>query len=339
VRREIAERAVALAGCPPAGAVPLPAEGLLRIRVRNRWLRATLASFPTLHGERLVLKIVDETLQAREFQELGMSHEVAGEAQRLLAHRSGVVLIAAPQGQGRRTTLSSFLSFLAAGGGRNVMTLENPVRFPIPGVAQSQVGGRTGLDFATGLQSLLHQEPDVIGLTDVPDRATLDMVFGAARRCLIVALCEARDTLQALAWVRDAGISPAAQGLQLRGLLAQRLLPKLCSSCREPLAEQPRLLEGIRGHDEGELIFYSGAGCAACGGSGRDGRVAIFELLAVREELRDRLLRGDPLQLVVEEAQRMGMWTLREDGLLKASQGLVDVREVLEATSEEAPPA
>ena len=269
-----------------------------------------------------------------------MSHEVAGEAQRLLAHRSGVVLIAAPQGQGRRTTLSSFLSFLSAGGGRNVMTLENPVRFPIPGVAQSQVGGRTGLDFATGLQSLLHQEPDVIGLTDVPDRATLDMVFGAARRCLIVALCEARDTLQALAWVRDAGISPAAQGLQLRGLLAQRLLPKLCSSCREPLAEQPRLLEGIRGQDVRELTFYGAPGCAECGGTGRSGRVAIFELLAVREQLRDRLLRGDPLQLVVEEAQRLGMWTLREDGLLKASQGLVDVRDVLEATAgEEAPPA
>jgi type II secretory ATPase GspE/PulE/Tfp pilus assembly ATPase PilB-like protein len=270
-----------------------------------------------------------------------MSQAVAAEAQRLLAHRTGVVLIAAPQGQGKRTTFSSFLSFLAAGGGRNVMSLEDPVRYPIPGVAQTQVGGRTGLDFAAALQALQQQEPDVIGLTDVPDRTTLEMVFGSARRCLVVALCGSGDALQALTWARDAGTGAAALGLQLRGVLAQRLLPKLCSSCREPLAEPPRLLEGIRGRDEGELTFYAAAGCAECGGSGRSGRVAVFELFASREQLRDRLLRGDPLQLVVEEAQRLGMWTLREDGLLKASQGLVDVRDVLEASAadEETPPA
>ncbi|HWR96839.1 MAG TPA: ATPase, T2SS/T4P/T4SS family [Candidatus Methanoperedens sp.] len=339
LRREIVDLAATLGGCPPGGAALLPAQGHLRIGVRNRLLRATLSSFPTLHGERLVLKLVDEGLPAREFQELGMSKEVADEAQRLLGHRTGVVLIAAPQGQGRHTTCAGFLAHLAAAGGRNVMSLECPVRYPIAGIAQCQVGGRTGLDFATGLQSLLHQEPDVIGLMDVPDRDTLEMAFGAARRCLVVALCEARDNAQALAWVREAGISPQSQGLLLRGVLSQRLLAKLCSSCREPLAEPPRLVEGIRGRDVGELTFYTGGGCAECGGSGRSGRVAIFELLAVREELRERLLRGDPLRLVIEEAQRQGMWTLREDGLLKASQGLVDIRDAIEATSDEEAPA
>ncbi|HEY6000300.1 MAG TPA: ATPase, T2SS/T4P/T4SS family [bacterium] len=340
LRRAITDRATELAGCRPAGAAAAPAEGRLRIRVRNRLLGATLASFPTLHGERVVLKIVDEGLVAREFQELGMSKEVADETQRLLAHRTGVVLIAAPLGQGRHTTFSSLLSHLAAGGGRNVLTLESPVRFPIPGVAQCQIGGRTALSFAAGLQALLHQEPDVVGLGDVPDRDTLEMVFNAARRCLVVAICEARDNLQALAWLREAGVSPATQGMLLRGLLSQRLLPKLCPACREPLAEPPRLLEGIRGHDIGDLTFYGAGGCAECGGTGRAGRVALFELLAVREELRERLLRGEPLRLIVEEAQRQGMWTLREDGLLKASQGLADLREVLDAVGgEEAPPA
>jgi len=331
LRREISRRASALAGVPAAAGGSAPAEGRFRIHVRKRWLRATLSSFPTLFGERLVVKIVDESLLAREFQELGMSKEVADEVQRLLAFRHGVLFVNAPPGQGRRTTFYSLLAHLKGEGGRNIMTLESPVRFPMPGISQSQVGGVAGLDFAVGVQSILHQEPDVVGLTDVPDRATLEMVFAAGRRCLVVALCGFRDNQQVLEWLGDAGVSAATQGLLLRGILAQRLLPKICSSCREPLETPLKLVEGIRGHGVEELAFYTGSGCEHCGGTGRAGRVAIFELLSFREELRDRLLHGDPPQVLVEEAQRLGMWSLREDGILKASQGLVDIREVLEA--------
>ena len=331
LRREIVRRALAIAGVAAAAPGFSAGEGRFRIHVRSRWLRATLSAFPTLFGERLVVKIVDESLLAREFQELGMSKEVADEAQRLLSFRHGVLLVNAPPGQGRRTTFYSMLAYLKGEGGRNIMTLESPVRFPIAGISQSQVGG--GLDFASGLQSILHQEPDVVGLTDVPDRATLEMVFAAGRRCLVVALCGFRNNQQALDWIKDAGIGAPTLGLLMRGVLAQRLLPKICSACREPLAEPVRLVEGIRGRGVEELAFYTGGGCEQCGGTGRVGRVAIFELLSFREELRDRLLRGDPSQLLVEEAERLGMWSLREDGILKASQGLVDIREVLEATA------
>ena len=333
LRRGISRRFLSIAGVPAATSGFAPGEGRFRIHVRGRWLRATLSAFPTLFGERLVIKIVDESLLAREFQELGMSKDVADEAQRLLACRHGVLLVNAPPGQGRRTTFYSMLAHLKGEGGRNVMTLESPVRFPIAGVSQSQVGGAAGLDFVAGLKSILHQEPDVVGLTDVPDRATLEMVFAAGRRCLVVALCGFRDNQQALDWIRDAGVSAATMGLLLRGILAQRLLPKICSACREPLAEPVRLIEGIRGRETDELVFYTGSGCGQCGGTGRAGRVAMFELLSFREDLRDRLLHGDPSQVLLEEAQRLGMWSLREDGILKASQGLVDIREVLEATA------
>jgi type II secretory ATPase GspE/PulE/Tfp pilus assembly ATPase PilB-like protein len=161
------------------------------------------------------------------------------------------------------------------------------------------------------------------------------MAFAAGRRCLVVALCAFRDNRQALDWIKDAGVSAATLGLLLRGVLAQRLLPKICSACREPLAEPVRLLEGVRGLAVEELSFYTGSGCEQCGGSGRAGRVAIFELLSFREELRERLLRGDHSQVIMDEAERLGMWSLREDGVLKASQGLVDIREVLEATAAE----
>jgi type IV pilus assembly protein PilB len=335
VRDEITLRALELAGVSADGQRIAPAEGRFRIHIRSRWLRATLSSFPTLHGERLLVKIIDESLLSREFQELGMSKEVADEMQRLLAFRHGVILINAPPGQGKMTSFYSLLAYLKGEGGRNIMTLESPVRFPIPGINQTQVGGRSGLDFADGLQSLLHQEPDVVGLTDVPDRKALEMVFGAARRCLVVALCGFRDAAQCLDWIRDGGVSQATVGLLLRGVLSQRLLPKVCSSCREPLAEPVRLLEGLRDKQVEDLVFYTGNGCEQCGFTGRTGKVALFELLSFRGEVRDLLHRGDPFQVVCEEAQRQGMWTLREDGVMKASQGLVDIREVIEATAGE----
>jgi type II secretory ATPase GspE/PulE/Tfp pilus assembly ATPase PilB-like protein len=263
-----------------------------------------------------------------------MSGEVADGLQRLLGFRHGVLLINAPPGQGGRTTFYNVLSRLRGRGERNVMTLEDQVRIPIAGISQSRAGGGSGMGFAAGLQSILLQEPDVVGITDVPDRPTVETVFAAGRRCLVVALCRFGDNLEALRWIRDAGVGAATQGQLLRGLLAQRLLPGICSVCREPLAEPAPLAEGLRDRRVEDLAFYTGRGCGQCGGTGRAGRVAIFELLPVQEELRDRLLRGDPCQAVVEEAQRLGMWSLREDGILKASQGLVDIREVLEATAD-----
>jgi type IV pilus assembly protein PilB len=191
------------------------------------------------------------------------------------------------------------------------------------------------MDFAAGLQSVLHQDPDVVGITEIPDLSTIEMAFAAGRRCLVVALCGFRDSQQSLQWIRDAGVSVATQGLLLRGMLAQRLLPRICGACRAPLAEPVPLVEGIRDRRVEELSFHTGRGCEQCGGTGRTGREAIFELLSFREELRDRLLRGDPCQVLIEEAQRLGMRSLREEGILKASQGLVDVREVLEATADE----
>jgi type IV pilus assembly protein PilB len=336
LQAEIARCALAVAGVPSSVPPPaLPREGCFRIHARTRWLRATLSAFPTVAGERIVITIVDESLIARDFQELGMSPAVADEAQRLLGLPNGVLVISAAPGQGGHTTFYSLLSHLGGKAERNVMTLESLVRFPIAGTSQSRAGAGSGMDFAAGLQSLLHQDPDVIGITDVPDRATIEMVFAAGRRCLVVALCALPDNHQALQWFRDAGVSAASQGQLLRGLLAQRLLPRICGACRAPLDEPVPLAEGIRDRRVEELEFFHGKGCEQCGGTGRVGRVAVFELLTFREELRGRLLRGDPCQLLLEEAQRLGMWTLREEAILKASQGLVDVRDALDATADE----
>lgn len=334
VGREIVSRALALAGIDLQASATSPMEGRLRIAVRQRKLRATLSSFPTLHGERLVLQILDEALRERDFQELGMSREVADEVSRILRMRNGLLLVNAPPNQGKKATFYSLLSYLKGEGGRNIMTLEYPLQYPLAGVSQTQVSFVRGVDFYYGLKSLLRQNPDVAGLTDINDCRTLELVFTAARQCLVVGLCSFWDNLQVLEWIASCGIAAAVQSHLLRGLLVQRLLPRICSHCRVSLEAPVNLVEGVRDRKPEELTFYSGEGCERCGQTGREGRLGIFELLSLRSTLKELLAGGTEVRILHDEAQRQGMRTLQEDGLVKASQGLVDVRDVLEATRE-----
>ena len=335
LKRKIVSRALLLARIDPGASLASPMEGRLRIGVRQRWLRSTISSFPTLYGERLVLEIMDEGLLGRDFQELGMSREVSDEVQRILNMRNGVFLLNAPPGQGKKTTFYSLLNYLKDEGGRNIMTLEHPIQYPLPNVNQTQVSFGRGLDFYYGLKSLLRQNPDVVGLTDINDCRTLELVFAAARQCLVVGLCSFWDNEQMLEWVSNCGISPTTQAHLVRGLMVQRLLPRLCSRCREETEAPAEMIEGIRDKRPEDLAFYTGAGCGSCADTGRAGRIAIFELLSLRFALRDLIARGTELRILHDEAQRQGMLTLQEDGIGKATQGLVDVRDVLDATSEE----
>ena len=335
MRRGIIRTALALARIDARGSASSPMEGRLKLFVRKRGLRATLSSFPTLYGERLVIKIMDESLLGRDFQELGMSKQVSDEVARLLHMRNGVFLVNAPPGQGKTTTFYSLLNYLRDQGDSNIMTLEHPIQYPLENISQTQVSFGGGVDFYFGLKSLLRQNPDVAGLTDISDCRTLEMVFTAARQCLVIGLCGFWDNLQAVEWIRSCGVSPASQAGFLRGLLVQRVLPRICSHCREKIEVPSEMVAGVRDKDTDDLVFYSGQGCRRCGKTGRSGHLGIFELLSFRYHLRDLLARGSEQQIIYEEAQRQGMWTLQEDGITKASQGLIDVRDVLEATREE----
>lgn len=264
-----------------------------------------------------------------------MSKEVADDLERVLHLPTGVLLVSAPPGHGKRTTFYNILHSLRANGGRNVMSLEHPVQYHIAGVSQTQVSPGAGLDFYYGLQSLLRQKPDVVGLTDISDCRTLELVFAAARQCLVVGLCSFWDNEQALEWIGGCGVSPAARARLLRGVLVQRVLPRICSHCRTPIETAVDITEGVRDKGEEELVFYAGEGCGRCGQTGRIGRLGIFEFMSIRFTLRDLIAGGEEIRILYDEAQRMGMWTLREDGTMKATQGLVDIRDVLDATREE----
>jgi type IV pilus assembly protein PilB len=334
MRRGIFDFGLSLAGIDSRSSSASPMEGKLKVVVRKRDLPVTLSSFPTIHGERLVFKIMEDVLIGRGLQELGMSKEVADEVGRVLNMRTGVFFVNAPPGQGRKTTFYSLLDSLREDEGRNIMTLEHPVQYPVANVSQTQVSFGQGVDFYHGLKSLLRQNPDVVGLSDISDCRTLELVFTAARQCLVIGLCSFWDNRQALEWIRNCGVSQTTQADLIRGLLVQRVLPRICSNCRENLDTPVELTEGVREKNAEDLVFYTGVGCEKCGQSGSSGRLGIFEFLNLRSSVRDLMARNTEVQIVYDEALRQGMWSLQEDGIMKATQGLVDVRDVLESTRD-----
>lgn len=313
----------------------VPREGRLKIIVKNRAIIAEVSSYRTLLGTRIVFNIMDEGILGKGFQELGMSKAITDDLSRILNLKTGLLLLSAPPGGGKRTTFYNVLHHLSRDKGRNIMTMEHPIQYPVEGINQTQVSFGTGVDFYFGLKSLLHQNPDVVALSDISDCRTLELVFNAARQCLVVAMAGFNDNLQALRWISNCGVGRDSLAMLLRGLLVQRVLPRNCNKCREQLDTPEELVEGVRDKSRDELVFYSGSGCGSCGETGRSGKLGIFELLSLRFTLRDILARGGDLQVLYDEAQRQGMWTLREDGIIKATQGLVDVRDVLDATRDE----
>jgi type IV pilus assembly protein PilB len=334
VRKGLVNLALTLARIDSRSSALSPMEGRMKVIIRKRALPVTLSSFPTIHGERLVFKIMDEALVGRGFQELGMSKTVADETRRILGMTNGILLVNGPPGHGKRTTFYSILDHLRGEAGRNVMTLEHPVQYPVPGISQTQVSFGQGLDFYHGLKSLMRQSPDVVGLSDISDCRTLELVFTAARECLVVGLCGFRDSREALEWVGSCRVNPNAQADLVRGMLVQRVVPRICSQCREKLDAPEDLVEGLRDKSPEDLTFYSGVGCKACGQTGRAGWLGLYELLAVNFFVRDLIERKTETQIIYDEALRQGMWSLQEDGIMKATQGLVDIRDVLEATRD-----
>jgi type II secretory ATPase GspE/PulE/Tfp pilus assembly ATPase PilB-like protein len=332
--RDITDRTLKLARMD-GGGEGVPREGRLKILVRNRELIVELSSYQTLLGTRIVFRIMDEGLLGKGFQELGMSKSIADDLSRILKLKTGLLLLNAPPGGGKRTTFYNVLYHLSRDKSRNIMTMEHPIQYPVEGINQTQVSFGQGVDFYFGLKSLLHQNPDVVALSDISDCRTLELVFNAARRCLVIAMGGFNDNLQALEWISNCGSGRESLAKLLRGLLVQRVLPRNCNKCREQLDTPEELVEGVREKRREELVFYSGRGCNSCGQTGRSGKLGIFELLSLRFTLRDILARGGDVQVLYDEAQRQGMWTLREDGIMKATQGLVDVRDVLDATRDE----
>jgi len=266
-------------------------------------------------------------------EDLGFSEEMLAEYRRAIARPHGLLLVTGPTGSGKTTTLYATLAILNTPD-KNIITIENPVEYQLAQVRQSQVNPKAGLTFASGLRSILRQDPDIIMVGEIRDLETAQTAVQAARTGhLVLTTLHTNDAVGAITRLVDMGVEPFLIASSVVGVLAQRLVRTICSRCKQPYVASPQLRALLGIHEgKGPLTFYRGKGCQYCRDSGYRGRVGIFEFLTISDRLRELVLPKGAAAELKRAALGEGMRDLRIDGILKAARGLTSIEEVLRIT-------
>ncbi|MDR1647642.1 MAG: Flp pilus assembly complex ATPase component TadA [Zoogloeaceae bacterium] len=306
-----------------------PQDGHITRAISGRPVDFRVASQPTLHGENIVLRVLDRQKGIVPLEKLGLSATHLALLERMLLRPEGLLLVTGPTGSGKTTTLYSLLNRINSEQ-VNIMTLEDPVEYPMPLVRQTSVNERVKLDFASGIRSLMRQDPDVLLVGEIRDAETADMAFRAAMTGhQVFATLHTASALGAIPRLRDIGVKPDILSGNLTGVIAQRLARRLCPHCRvasEPNARARRLLGLADG--ESATIFHA-AGCADCRFTGYRGRLAMMELLVVDRELEDLIAESAPRRALLGHARRQGFRALAEDGAARVLAGDTTLEELV----------
>jgi general secretion pathway protein E len=312
----------------------LPQDGRIRVRVAGRDVDVRVSLVPTPFGERIALRLLDRANARLELSELGLAPAVAAGLGELLAQSHGLVLVTGPTGSGKTTTLYAALRRLADGA-RNIMTIEDPIEYQLRGIGQMQANARIGLGFAAALRAVLRQDPDVILVGEIRDRETVEIAMQAALTGhLVFSTLHTSDAAGTTTRLLDMGVEPYLVASSLRGILAQRLVRRLCTACavdEAPGTDETRVLGG----EQPISMRHAGPGCDACRGTGYRGRTGIHELLVVDDAVRRLVMARAEAAAVRRHAAGAGTATLRDDGLAKVRRGVTTVAEVLRATQVE----
>ncbi len=291
-----------------------------------------VSTYPSVHGETVVIRILDKNSATIDLGKLGMAPLNLERLTQRLLEPQGMVIVTGPTGSGKTTTLYAGLNYLNAVH-RNIITVEDPVEYQLEGITQANVNPRAGLTFATGLRSILRQDPDVILVGEVRDVETAGTAVEAALTGhLVLTSLHANDSAAALTRLMDIGVESSLLASSVTCSVAQRLVRVVCPKCSEPYQPEPALLERIGIPYETE--FMRGRGCEHCAKTGYRGRTAIHEVLAIDSDVRRMMLKGAHASEIHQEAERNGLISLRADGRRKVLEGLTTVEEVLRATAE-----
>jgi len=312
----------------------LPQDGRISLRIAGRAVDVRISTLPGIHGERVVMRLLDKHSGRLDLESLGMDPGSLGRMEQLIQRPHGIILVTGPTGSGKTTTLYAALDRINDST-RNIMTVEDPVEYYLEGVGQTQVNNRVGLTFARGLRAILRQDPDVVMVGEIRDIETAEIAVRASLTGhLVFSTMHTNTAVGAVTRLRDMGLEPFLISSSLQGILSQRLVRVLDPDTREacaPGAYEQSLL-GL-GAGEEPTLYRPGPVDAARGGGYR-GRVGIYELISVNERLRNLIHEGAPEQQLEEEARRITP-PLRANGLEKARAGLTSVEEVLRVTSRD----
>ena len=312
----------------------LPQDGRIRLLIGGRDIDIRVSIVPTSFGERVVLRLLDRKQGLIGLWEVGLNKEAESRLEELLQRTTGILLVTGPTGSGKTTTLYAAMNRIHTEE-KNIITVEDPVEYQLKGIGQIHVNPKIGLTFASGLRSILRQDPDVIMVGEIRDFETAEIAIQASLTGhLVLSTLHTNDAPSSIARLVDMGVEPFLVASSLIGILAQRLVRVICPSCKEsyrPTEEEAKYISSFVLHPS-TFVFYRGKGCNKCNGKGYLGRTGIFELLIIGDEIRHLITQGTDSQSIKNVAISKGMKTLRIDGFEKAISGITTIEEVLRVT-------
>ena len=310
-----------------------PQDGKIRMSLEGRSIDVRVSTFPTIHGENVVMRLLDKSSILIGLKELGFLHDNLAVFEKLIHQPNGIILVTGPTGSGKTTTLYSALTTISSME-KNIITIEDPVEYELPLIRQTQVNLKADISFATGLRSILRQDPDVVMVGEIRDKETADIAIQASLTGhLVFSTLHTNDAPSALTRLIDMGIEPFLISSSVIGILAQRLVRTICDKCKEKYTVPATALKDLG--IGGEMEAYKGKGCGTCKNTGYLGRVGIFELMIMDDDIKKMVEEKNSADVIKKNAVQRGMKTLREDGLEKAKQGLTTIEEVLRVTEVE----
>ena len=313
-------------------------DGRFQIKIESRQIDIRVSVVATIFGENVVLRLLDRSSSILSLSQLGFSKEILGKYEKLILRPFGIILVTGPTGSGKTTTLYASLNLINSSQ-KNIITIEDPVEYHLDGIRQIQVEPKAGTTFATGLRSILRQDPDVIMVGEIRDRETAEIAIQASLTGhLVFSTLHTNDASSAVSRLIGMGVEPFLVSSALIGVLAQRLVRAICKECKEEYIPSEELMNDIGYKDNGQgagIKFFKGKGCPKCSQSGYRGRIGIFELMPVDDALRSHITAKAPREEIKKQAEAMGIVSLKADGLRKAKDGITTVEEVLRLTQEE----
>jgi len=318
----------------------LPQDGRFKVRFENREIDFRVSSLPTHFGEKFVLRVLDRESLSIGLKQLGFSPGPLALFEEAIKAPFGIILVTGPTGSGKSTTLYSIISQINTPE-KNIITIEDPVEYRLPGITQIQVIANIGLTFAAGLRSILRQSPDVIMVGEIRDAETADIAIKASLTGeIILSTLHTNSAVGAITRLRDMGTEPFLLASSLVALTAQRLVRKLCSKCKEKYTIEEEVLkrlgieEFLKGHSA-KKEFYRPKGCEYCNHSGFRGRIAVLEIILLDDTIKEMIVERKPEADIVDYARKHQSFnSLKEDGFLKCVEGVTSIEEVIRVTSE-----
>lgn len=310
----------------------LPQDGRIKLQFDLKMVDIRVSSLPTMHGEKIVLRLLDLSTGVKPVEQLGFDRKNAVWFREMIEQPYGILLITGPTGSGKTTTLYSALNLLNTESA-NVITIEDPVEYQLQGVNQVQVNPGIGLTFASGLRSILRQDPNIVMVGEIRDDETAEIAVRASLTGhLVLSTIHTNDAVSTVMRLRDMGIEPYLIASSLIGIVAQRLVRRICSDCKESYTPTDQEKIVLESHGLDVQVLHRGKGCGNCNNTGYRGRVAIQEVLKIDQTLRRIITEGAAIEEIRNAAKDQEMVTLMNDGLHKVVEGITTVQEVMRET-------